>query len=70
MLHTALYTAFSPVSAVLLAHPALEATALNPMAPATGLWVLDLALEAALWAQVGLLTQVAALPVYTGAGQL
>lgn len=48
MLHTALYTAFSPVSAVLLTYPALEATALNPMAPATGLWVLDLALEAAL----------------------
>ena len=59
MLHTTLLTALTNTGLTVSTQRAFEVAALTPAVPATGLTALDLALEAGMWAQAGL---VAAAP--------
>lgn len=60
MLHTALLAATSNAGLLVSAQRALEVAALAPASPASGVWLLDMAIEACLVTQAGLVITLAA----------
>jgi hypothetical protein len=63
MLHTALLTSIANTGFAVSSQRAFEVAALTPATPASGLWLLDVALEACLLTQAGLLCSAPALTV-------
>jgi hypothetical protein len=59
MLHTALLAATSNAGLLVSAQRALEVAALAPVSPASGIWLLDAAIEACLVTQAGLIVTLA-----------
>ena len=63
MLHTTLLTSITNTGLAVSSQRAFEIASLTPATPASGLWLLDVALEACLLTQAGLLCAVPALTV-------